>query len=105
MTKVDPRTERVNIFLMAVDPLNIGIRMKRKEQTKTLTMISYLKKDLWHLESYKNIAAFQWFLRLVDIAPMICVGWKVTAGGAINTYITCMDTNHFCQHMASEVIV
>ena len=38
-TKVDPRTARVEILLMAVDPY-IDIQMNRKELTKTFMMIS-----------------------------------------------------------------
>ena len=39
-TKVDPPTVRVKIFLMPVDPYNIGIQMNQKELTKTYMMIS-----------------------------------------------------------------
>ena len=35
-SKIDPRTERVKIFVMATH--NIGIQMKRKEITKTFMM-------------------------------------------------------------------
>ena len=39
MTKVNPHTLRVKIFIMAVDN-SIGIQMNRKELTKTFMMIS-----------------------------------------------------------------
>ena len=38
-SKVDPRTVRVNLFLMPYT-YNIGIQMKRKELSKTFVMIS-----------------------------------------------------------------
>ena len=39
-SKVDPRTERVKIFIMVLDPYNIGIEMKRKMLTDIFMMIS-----------------------------------------------------------------
>ena len=39
-TKVDPRTVKVEIFLMAVDPYYIGIQMNWEELAKTFMMIS-----------------------------------------------------------------
>ena len=42
-TKVDARTVRAKIFLMAVDPYNIGIQMNQNELKKTFMMISNLK--------------------------------------------------------------
>ena len=44
-SKVDPRTGKNKLFIMmAVDPLHIGIQMR--SLTKTLMMISNLKKPL-----------------------------------------------------------
>ena len=43
--KDSPRTERVKIFMIAVDP-SIGIQMKRKELTKTFMIISNRKNPL-----------------------------------------------------------
>ena len=43
-SKVDPRTVRIILFVMAVDPINRGIQIKRKELAKTRMMLSNWKK-------------------------------------------------------------
>ena len=40
MTNIDPRTVRIKIFIITVDPLYMGIQMNQKELTKTFMMIS-----------------------------------------------------------------
>ena len=45
-SKDGPRTKGIKIFIMAVDPYSIGIRMDRKELTKTFMIYSNFKKTL-----------------------------------------------------------
>ena len=57
-SKVGSRTEIIKLFLMAVDPYNIGIQTKRKELTKNTYDDFKLKNPLssWFMQIYLSVA-------------------------------------------------